>query len=250
MELTNVSALGAAVGIVCTGYVIAYALARFTLRNSSGGCAWELADIFFHVPYVPLVLYLVLCSVRKLGANVDARWHQRTDETQFFLALYIVQCSVHVGVLCLKRHVGTPGMYVVHHTLSIACFGSALWTGRMHFWAALNALCEVTNIPLNTVFLFKSLKWDTSLATMYKLNGLFLWLSYIAFRIVLFPIWLFLFCRDVRSDPHVTWDRINTFERYAYSLTTGFLLAISLAWFGQITSGLIKALSYRHAKAQ
>lgn len=226
---------------VVAGYALAFALACYTLRGGKG-CAWELADVYFHVPFVPVVLYLVVASVVELAADVDSRWHRSTDETRAFLALYCAQCTAHVVVLGLKRQVGTPAVYLAHHTLSIACYGHALWTGRMHFWAVLAALCEVTNIFLNNLFLFRALKWDASLPTAYKLNGVFLWLSYIAFRIVLFPVWLLLYHRDVRAHRSQTWDTINLFERYAYASTTLLLLVLSLFWFSKITSGLISAI--------
>ncbi|KAG8470637.1 hypothetical protein KFE25_009058 [Diacronema lutheri] len=235
--------LGGSAMLVTAGYGISYALARHMLRGS-GECAWELADTFFHVPFVPLVLLLVVQAVHELCADVDARWHQATDETRMFLSLYVVQCSTHAVVaLCLKRQVSSPAMYLAHHVVSVVCYGHALWTGRMHFWAVLAALCEVTNIFLNNLFLFRALKWDVSLAAVYKLNGVLLWLSYVAFRIVLFPSWLLLFARDIHAHPGVTWYRVNTFERYAYASTTSLLLAISAVWFAKITSGLVTAIS-------
>jgi hypothetical protein len=241
----SASILVSASALVALGYAAAYALARFTLRGRSE-CVWELADLLFHAPYIPLLLGLVVSSLRELAPlGVDARWHAEegaTDATRAFLALYVVQSSAHVFVLALKRKVSSPAMYAAHHTLSIACYGHALWTGRLHFWAVLAALSEVTNVPLNTIFLMRALRLETTLALAYKVNGVLLWLTYVAFRLLLFPAWLLLFARDVREHHGATWARANGFERYAYASTTTVLLVLSCCWFSSITAGLLKAI--------
>lgn len=243
---------------VGVGYFTAHRLAQ-RLARGSDQCVWELADVLFHVPHVPLLLALVGVALSKLGgvammadgdsaSSVRARWHVETTETRVFLALYVVQSVAHIGVLQRKRNVSSPAAYMLHHALSIACYGSALATGRMHFWAVLDALCEVTNIFLNNIFLFRALGWDRTLPTLYVLNGALLWATYVGFRLVLFPVWLWLFWRDVRGWPELTWDRINAFERYAYASTTVLLLAISTLWFGRITQGLLNAVRPSRAK--
>ena len=44
---------------------------------------------------------------------------------------------------------------LVHHVLSNVCFLGALFTTRMHFWACLDGICEVTNPPLSLIFFLK-----------------------------------------------------------------------------------------------
>lgn len=241
-------AIAGAGAVVVAGYCASYLLARHTLRGRPE-CPWELADVIFHAPFAPLVIVLVVRAVCELGARgLDGRWLASTWDTRAFLALYVTQSTIHIGVLYLKRQVGSPAAYVAHHVLSVACYGHALWTGRMHFWAVLAALCEITNIPLNNLFIFKMFKWDVRFPLAYTINGALLWLSYLVFRMLLFPLWLLLFARDVREQPERTWDRIDGFERYAYAGTTALLLAISSLWFAKITSGLLSAIRGPSAK--
>jgi hypothetical protein len=234
--------LAASAILVLAGYVVSLILARHTLVGRSE-CPYELADVYFHFVFVPLVLLLVVRALLELTPlGVEARWHRSTMESRAFLALYVAQSSAHIGILYLKRQVGSPAAYVAHHVLSVACYGHALWTGRMHFWAVLAALCEVTNIFLNNLFLFRTLKWDRTFGLVYKANGVLLWLSYVLFRLVLFPVWLALFARDVTNRREVTWTRVNAFERCAYPITTILLFVISSFWFAKITAGLINAI--------
>jgi hypothetical protein len=228
--------------VVVAGYFASYLLARHTLRGRSE-CPWELADVIFHVPFAPLVIFLVVRAVSELSSSgLEGRWQMSTWDTRAFLTLYVTQSTVHIGVLYLKRQVGSPAAYVAHHVLSVACYGHALLTGRMHFWAVFAALCEITNIPLNNLFIFKMFKWDVKFPLAYTINGALLWLTYLVFRMFLFPLWLLLFVRDVREQPALTWDRIDGFERYAYAGTTALLLAISTLWLAKITSGLLSAI--------
>lgn len=237
------SLLGTSGGLVVAGYAASYGMAKRLRTETTKACVWEVTDSIYYAAHVPVMLYLVGLSLLELDwSTVSGRWHQTTAETRIFLALYVTQSVIHMGVLCMKRDVASPALYAAHHVLSIACYFSALWTGRMHFWGVLDALCEVTNIFLNNLFLFRQLGLSSRMPFAYKVNGACLWLSYVVFRLALFPYWLWLFIGDIRAHPESTWDTINVFERYAYSGTTVLLLVISTLWFGKITRGLLAAL--------
>eukprot|EP00415_Alexandrium_ostenfeldii_P003650 UN3650 len=65
---------------------------------------------------------------------------------------------LHIGVLFMQK-ISQRDLYlmVFHHTLSVTAMGGALLLGTCHYWACLNGCCEVTNIFLNNVWLFKEL---------------------------------------------------------------------------------------------
>jgi len=126
-------------------------------------------------------------------------------------------------------------------------FGGLL-TGNMHYWACLNGTCEATNIFLNNLYLLKAIyvknkQLQDYLPRTHIINGALLWLSYVVFRLLLFPYWICTWRIDVTDDKALTWDRVSLYERYFYPSVTVFLLVISFTWFVKITQGLFKAVT-------
>mmetsp|Transcript_91335 Transcript_91335/g.175839 ORF Transcript_91335/g.175839 Transcript_91335/m.175839 type:complete len:286 (+) Transcript_91335:137-994(+) len=210
---------------------------------------WTVADCLVSVALYPILTVAAFQGVFELRLTVESRWHARTFASTFFQTLYVTRCILHGGVLFMQ-HMSFVDLVlmVVHHVLSICCFSSALVTGNMHYWACLNGICETTNIFMNNVWLFKTVTYRNQrlqdyLPRTHAVNGVFLWLSYLVFRMLLFPYWIYTWHFDVTRSKAQTWDRVSPYERYFYPSVTVFLLLISFMWFTKITQGLCKVLS-------
>jgi len=138
-------------------------------------------------------------------------------------------------------------LMTVHHVVSIICYGGAIATLRMHWWACLDGCCEVTTIFLNNLLLFRAMDYK---GVFNSLNGVCLWLSFIVFRLVLFSYWLYQFYMDVSNYPDETIRKTTLFERTVYPCTTILLLLMSTLWFGSITKGMLKALGIIKPKSK
>jgi len=101
---------------------------------------------------------------------------------------------------------------------------------------------------LNILLLSKSntrtAGWLTAnFAPLLKLNGALLWFTFIVFRLLLFPCWLYLFATDwshllsEEQKAKMTW-----FELVTYPAVTFLLLVLSSMWFASIHKGMMKAL--------
>jgi len=135
-----------------------------------------------------------------------------------------------------------------HHVLSIAAYGGGLWTFRMHFWACLDGLCEITNTFLNTLLLSRTKggdfadRYKAALGDFLTVNGGLLWLSFIIFRLILFPVWLVWLWYDVATMPKQSLASITTIELVFYTSVNVFLLCLSFQWFLKINHLFFKAL--------
>jgi hypothetical protein len=210
---------------------------------------FTLADSLVSLALYPILLLSAIAGVLDLRSTVELRWRGRTFFSTFFQTLYVTRCLLHGGVLFMQRmSLADLILMIVHHVLSICCFSGALFTGNMHYWACLNGTCEATNIFLNNVWLFKAVyvkneRLQDYLPRTHIVNGVFLWLSYVVFRLLLFPYWIWTWFLDVTDHKALTWDRVSPYERYFYPSVTVFLLLISVMWFTKITQGLVKAVN-------
>jgi hypothetical protein len=138
-----------------------------------------------------------------------------------------------------------------HHILSCVAYSGGIITGRLHFWAVFDGMCEFTNIFLNVLLLTKTSggpsfgpKFKDKLGVLFDVNGVLLWLSFLIFRICLFPLWLFYFFQDYLNIPQdistELWITVSTFEFTFYPLVTLFLMCLSTLWFWKLTIGVIK----------
>ena len=144
---------------------------------------------------------------------------------------------------------------LAHHLLSCLAYSSGMHFNRMHFFACLDGLCEICNLFLNPFLLMRHKEarfgehLTRSLGSLAMVNNLLLWLSFLLFRMCLFPTWLAMFIVDVRAmfvqrtlvlagQQSLTW-----FELVFYPAVTLFLLALSAIWFAKLTKGAIKELS-------
>mmetsp|Transcript_57546 Transcript_57546/g.136883 ORF Transcript_57546/g.136883 Transcript_57546/m.136883 type:complete len:287 (+) Transcript_57546:39-899(+) len=202
---------------------------------------------------VSLLVYPIFATFAVIGslqlhADVEMRWYGTSWWSVTFLAMYLAKATVHIVVLCFQdlstRH---RNLMIVHHILSMACFGNALGTGRMHFFACFAAVCEITNIPLSILYFFKAIGFQSSKfgmnhAWLYITNGAMLFATFVMFRLLLFPTWLWLFCEDILHEPEETWARCSWLEGCFYPTVAVFLFVLSCFWMVPISAGLYKAI--------
>ena len=73
----------------------------------------------------------------------------------------------------------------------------------------------------------------------YAVNGLFLWLSYLIFRIINFPLLIYLHATDWTGMASAG---LSVFSRCLMSGTTILLFLMSAFWFRLVHQGFIKAM--------
>jgi len=208
-----------------------------------------LADLFFSTALFPVMTWSAMVGSWRLRADVALRWHGVVPESQFFMMLYTTRATLHCLLQCKMRMSWSHFVLMtLHHILSMLCYSGGVLLQSMHFWGCLDGCCEMSTIFLNNMYLFKEVKLggrelrQVLPAWVYAANGLFLWLSFLVFRILLFPLWLCLWYRDVSLSPETTWDRSTYIECYLYPAVTVFLFILSAYWFVPVTKGLLKAL--------
>jgi hypothetical protein len=208
---------------------------------------WMLADLLTSLVVFPLLAATAIRCVLNLRHTVTSRWTGVTPETRFFLLLYIARCLVHMPVQAMEDMSKQLFVFMtVHHVISITCFGSGLMTGRMHFWGCFDGCCEMSTVFLNIMYCGKDFtvqdrRLQDLFPKFFAMNGLCLWLSFLIFRIMLFPAWLYYWHRDVVTHPELTWNQGSTIERYLYPTVTVLLLVLSITWFVSVTKGAKKA---------
>jgi len=198
---------------------------------------------------LPLLLWNSFRGAIGLSGSMDERWFQTSDASDEFLQLYI-STQLFTTVLDLA----TPGTWksklpmFVHHLFSIICYGNGLVTRRMHFWGCMDGCCEATTVFLMVVNLGRvkgggvEEKVKAFLGIFWVVNGVCLWLSFIVFRLLLFPTWLYMFCVDAYKMDISVRSRLSVLELTAYPMTTVLLLGLSSMWFVRIHAGMMKAL--------
>ena len=122
---------------------------------------------------------------------------------------------------------------LAHHALVLAASYCALRYRPLVFYSCMAGMAEVSSVFLNNVHLFRGRSVPSRVQTA---NGVLLWVSFIIFRLVLFPTGLVAFLRDREMDI------LPTFARSAVvtGMSGGF--ALSLWWFASITRGLLRHL--------
>lgn len=209
----------------------------------------SLADTFICGFIYPALVWYTYKGAFGTYHDLDSRWFLATEDTKFFLQLYVSRCIVHCGIQSLQKMTLLQFcLMTAHHMISITCYTVALVTGRAHFWACLDGCCEISNIFLTMLYYFKDVTIKgKALQTycpnwVYALNGLGLWLSFLFARLLLFPSWLYFWWKDISDNPEATWDKCNILEKTLHPAATLFLLILSITWFIPVSRGLFKAV--------
>jgi len=234
--------------------LLAVALAMCCLVAEGEGpvARFEMGQIILWVPLNWLLLGAAFACVYELHGTAETRWFGNCEAGKVFMRLYIgTQIAASVadigsGILCGNLKSKVP--ILAHHIGSIIGYGGGIFFNRMHFYACFDGICEVTTVFLNILLLSKSntrtAGWLTAnFAPLLKLNGALLWFTFIVFRLLLFPCWLYLFATDwshllsEEQKAKMTW-----FELVTYPAVTFLLLVLSSMWFASIHKGMMKAL--------
>jgi len=206
------------------------------------------ADLIGSIPMFPLICYFAIKHTYTHSDPAQVRWNETSPAAISFLWAYVMRQvvsfpAVFMGDLKFADKI----LMTVHHVASIICYGGGIATLRMHYWACFDGCCEVTTIFLNNLLLFRAMEYKGVFNT---LNGIILWLSFIVFRLVLFPYWLYQFRMDLKTDPSETAARTTLFERTVYPATTIMLFLMSAMWFVSLTKGMLKALGIVKPKSK
>ena len=205
-------------------------------------------------PVLPIMLYTAFSAVGSLGGSLEDRWFGSCEAGFTFIRIYcatqLLAIVVEVyGIYLDGGGIGKRLPTMFHHILSLAAFGNLMLVSRrMVFWAALAGVCETTNIFLTVLMLSKTkggpvAAWMSAhLGKLLMANGFFLWLSFIVFRIILFPAWLILMAMDLHVMPSAMRAKISTLELTFYPAVTLFLFLISWLWFVRIHAGVLSAI--------
>lgn len=245
--------LGFCACLACTRNVQLYssetrqAIVRPTMAN------WvNAADCVFTCVFMLVVSVLCLVGTYNLWSlhSVEARWEMTDPSIEWFLSLYVARKVLHLPILFITSldNKGMLAMMIAHHTLSAACYGYGLATSRMHFWGGLDGCCEVTSIALNLLYSLQVFGPDDSIKMSMAFAGMTTWLTFIVFRLMLFPFWLWQFWSDISNYPEKTWERVTTVERYMYPGVTVLLLILSITWFVPMTARILEGLGLKSTK--
>merc|ERR1711968_191521 len=158
-------------------------------------------DIVFFVPYIPVLLYFIFCGLVEVDSStLDGRFFSTGPDSYAFFRLYCAQTLWHCVLVMYKKATNShKAVLLVHHTLSIACYlPAALGDDKFHYWGLLDSVCEVTNLFLNTVVLLKFKAMGVQeVSFVHAANGALLFVSWIVFRLVVFPFWLWSMYHDL-----------------------------------------------------
>jgi len=121
---------------------------------------------------------------------------------------------------------------------------AVLIVGRLHFWASFALCAETTTVFLNVLLVLKWLSPQDS-TFHYVANGfsgVMLWVGFILYRLVLFPLWFVYYFWDIINHPVETSEPVTKYELWMYPVVAFVVLVLSIVWFVPITQGLLKAL--------
>lgn len=218
---------------------------------------WSLADAIASIVLYPTLVILAVTASLSLNSSVESRFSHVSEMSHTFMVLLPTRCVLHIPVTFMQRSSLRDKVLIsFHHGLCILALGYACLSCRVHYYATFGSWCEVTNIFLNNVWLFKEVTIGGKTLrehvpnTVYIINGFLLWLSYLLTRLVLFPYWLYQWYRDVSRFPALSLERMTRLEHYIYPVTIVILLILSIFWFMPITKGFLKATKGTPSKVE
>eukprot|EP00325_Prymnesiales_sp_UTEX-LB-985_P022906 CAMPEP_0174719388 /NCGR_PEP_ID=MMETSP1094-20130205/30962_1 /TAXON_ID=156173 /ORGANISM="Chrysochromulina brevifilum, Strain UTEX LB 985" /LENGTH=264 /DNA_ID=CAMNT_0015919673 /DNA_START=15 /DNA_END=809 /DNA_ORIENTATION=- len=219
---------------IAVGYTVA---PRIIPRSAN---RHEEADLLASIPIFLVMTWLAWHHTLSTGSAVQERWAGTSQSSYAFLWLYVTrQLASFPFVFLGSMKLSDRLLMTLHHIISIIAYGGGLYTGRMHWFGTLNGCCETTSVFLNNLLLFKAIGYK---GRLNAINGVTLWSTFLIFRLVLFPYWLYCFYSDVNGHPAVTSAKVSSFELIFYPCTTIVLLCMSIVWFVTLTKGMLKVI--------
>lgn len=240
----NLSMIGALILIQIVAFCVLHRLVPKGVENpmamARDGCM---------LLVLPGLLYYSFSTTMQLYSTLDDRWFGHCPQGLEFMRLYIsTQLFQSFIDLASPGSLSSKIPMLAHHVLSSYCYGSSIFLQRMQFFASFDGNCEATTPFLMVLNLGRTKgggveEWvKAKLGPLWVVNGLFLWLTFIVFRLLMFPLWLYVFFKDIYSMPNSSWERLTWNELTVYPVVTLFLLVLSFGWFLRIHAGLMKAV--------
>eukprot|EP00520_Triparma_pacifica_P004612 CAMPEP_0118655348 /NCGR_PEP_ID=MMETSP0785-20121206/12876_1 /TAXON_ID=91992 /ORGANISM="Bolidomonas pacifica, Strain CCMP 1866" /LENGTH=270 /DNA_ID=CAMNT_0006548071 /DNA_START=106 /DNA_END=915 /DNA_ORIENTATION=- len=174
--------------------------------------------------FVLMVYYAHVGTSDLIDTTPENRTFSSNESGDTFATIYIAsnivaamgQLQTEKGALLVQL--------MIHHVLSILCFGAGFAFERYRFWIYFAGCCELTNLFLVPVFAAKELPYLKS-QSWYKYNCTLLWSTFVTHRFLLFPYWLYLWFSD-RATTDV--KDVHFMEEYAYPGTIAGLMILSI----------------------
>jgi len=179
--------------------------------------------------------------------TVEGRWLGVTWYSTTYTISYVTNMVFHIPIILATEPFPDCLLMLVHHLVSVLAYSHAIFDEQMLWWGAVDGLSEITTIFMNNLYIIRSFDLKDKIPTLTLINGFLFWFTYIPFRLVLFPLWLYGFYYDIRENADiVVWDRLTTAQKYLYPFTNILLLVLSIHWFIKITRGVLKLWSQRN----
>eukprot|EP00946_MAST-07B_sp_MAST-7B-sp1_P002063 g2063.t1 len=260
-EVSDVSDVSEALVIflLCVVLAAGFAFASYVLAPQDVDEPQTLGALFLWIPIVLAMVYTAGRGSAELAWSIEERWLGMSDAADWFMRVYIASNIVAIGieVMAWWTYERSKGIklsarlpMLAHHILSIIAYINSLCVAhRMGFFACFDGLCEVSTFFLGFLQMSKikggtfAKRFQARYPRLLIVNGLCLWLSFLLFRVLLFPCWLALFLHDIYTMPYAIWAQLSWFELVFYPGVTLFLFSLSCMWFVRLSKGVIKVLS-------
>jgi len=185
-----------------------------------------------------MVYYAHLGVMDTFRLGPEARAFENSDNGETFMYLYLSSNIVAAAGQIQTEKGALLWQLMGHHALSLICFGAGFWFDRFRFWSVFAGCCEMTNLFLVPVFAAKEMPHIKE-QTWYKINGVFLWVTFVTHRFVMFPIWLYVWYSDMKE---LNVGNMHPLEKFGYPFTIAALFVLSGIWFIRIHKGVVEGL--------
>lgn len=218
---------------IAAGYMSCYAVAGAKFARKAP-CRVAVADALFGILFYPLLVGLALDASLRLNGSMVDRWTAVSASSAMLGKLLAARMAVHIPMLFMRNtDPSNRPLYVVHHLVVILVYGAGTVRAKAHFWGALSALCEVTNVFLTVEELF-ALVWAKSTSRLRTFIQVGFTASYVLLRLALFPLSLAWFFADFATMPRDQRQLFGIFELGLYPLANIAVFALSVCWAGKI----------------
>eukprot|EP01064_Diplonema_japonicum_P034400 TRINITY_DN710_c0_g1_i1.p1 TRINITY_DN710_c0_g1~~TRINITY_DN710_c0_g1_i1.p1 ORF type:complete len:259 (+),score=45.43 TRINITY_DN710_c0_g1_i1:53-829(+) len=230
------------VGMLVAGHFVATKVVEKVPLLSKVQDWWSVVDVVFSIPFYPVLSYFAVMASWELSGQ-DDRVTGKSANSYYFCMLFVAKSLVHMFIT-LQQKLTKSFLFttLLHHSCSIVCMLGTPLCGRLIFYSAFDGVCEITNIFLSVLYLFKMTKTADRYPLLYSINGVLLWTSFLFFRIFLFPVWFFLFYQDYARG---AMSSVSSAELVGYPAVTLLIMCMSVNWFIPITKGLLKVVLHQ-----
>ena len=212
------------------------------------------ASYFLWFPMLMVMIPCAFYSVYHLSTDLSNRWGGTTATSYLFCRIYIaINVLGTIGELLTWQAEGGTVLsklpVLLHHILSVGAYtlGMTYCNNKVHYYACLLGCCEVTTFHL-TILIWSKFEnntiaqfFNTHCPSIFVINGCLLWLTYVLFRLLLFPYTMYAWIVDLQQFE--TLQIVNetpTIVLYVLPAVTIFLFVVSILWFSRIHAGMVK----------